>query len=494
MFVLFALSATALEVYEEMPLATASTAIPPPVQTEQQRLVWSAKAAAAQESSDAATPIVLTFFQSAEFRELLQQCCPEAASISAEELLERYRAELRSSEISHMFPAAPSISGRMRDFTIAAGFAVPWFMNEWQATLASGSPAVGHPQDVAEQVLFNCTPFAAKQPTWDEAADRIIYTALNFLQLDTGSTPNYGDVTAVFSTATVRNMVLLSAGDTGAWELNCHAPTLGDVTSSAAEQTLSLGLGIMPGFNCSAWKPPIIGTLDHLDHLILPNFAMLPSTGVTLAQRAARLLNHTAFAAGPYAGLPPIERADAVHYMEADLMGNPRLEGGVSFVIGAFAELFGTPLGSELQRLACRHAWPLFWALGDGGDKHALVYRGNQRLLDPLVTRAIDRLNVTLPTGASRDFNRVWSEVEHARGRASVPVQQYVRWWAELAAEQIRVAPITATSCAVDVECIATQVSNGQCVCFTTPAYGRGRAAGEGGAPSRRSPASNESH
>lgn len=93
-----------------------------------------------------------------------------------------------------MFPVEQG-SGHARDFTLAAASTVNWFMNEWQSKLISGAPAVGPPQDAAEQRLFSCTPFAADEPTWEEASSRIIYTALNLHMLDTGSTPNYGQVT-----------------------------------------------------------------------------------------------------------------------------------------------------------------------------------------------------------------------------------------------------------------------------------------------------------
>ena len=113
-------------------------------------------------------------------------------------------------------------------------------------------------------------------------------------------------------------MVLLSAGDTGAWGQNC------DNASDATASEDPLRLGAMPDFNCSAWDPPTLGTLDHFDHLILPNYGMLPSSGSptdSLAQRAIHLFNFSAFSGTPYAERAPIGQTESYHYLEADLMG-----------------------------------------------------------------------------------------------------------------------------------------------------------------------------
>lgn len=44
---------------------------------------------------------VLSFFDSVGFREMLKGCCTEVANLTAEELLQRYRAEAQVAELAH---------------------------------------------------------------------------------------------------------------------------------------------------------------------------------------------------------------------------------------------------------------------------------------------------------------------------------------------------------------------------------------------------------
>ena len=48
------------------------------------------------------SPQVLAFFDSAAFREMLKECCPAVATLTAEELLQRYRAEAEVAELAHV--------------------------------------------------------------------------------------------------------------------------------------------------------------------------------------------------------------------------------------------------------------------------------------------------------------------------------------------------------------------------------------------------------
>ena len=55
---------------------------------------------AAKTASEAATSAVLEFFADPKFKSAMQKCCSEIASLSPQELLERYRAEARVAELT----------------------------------------------------------------------------------------------------------------------------------------------------------------------------------------------------------------------------------------------------------------------------------------------------------------------------------------------------------------------------------------------------------
>ena len=68
------------------------------------------------------------------------------------------------------------------------------------------------PGDVEEE-LFGFPPFAdPSSPTYLEAADRLVYGALNLWKVD-GGNPHFGSVSTVFSNAYVRNASLIAAID-----------------------------------------------------------------------------------------------------------------------------------------------------------------------------------------------------------------------------------------------------------------------------------------
>lgn len=177
----------------------------------------------------------------------------------------------------------------------------------------------------------------------------------------------------------------------------------------------------------------------------------------------AKLLFERSAFVGNYAGLPKISSVETKSYWESDIMGNPRLQGGVKFLIANFATLFGTDMGRKTQQLADHYSWPLFWALGNAGNSRASDEPGNERLLDP--TNATAYTNATLPSGAMTNFETVWAEVAQARATNSPSEAQIGQWWTELTNKQVRVAPLTAFACSAKDTCVATELNSGDCIC-----------------------------
>lgn len=75
----------------------------PPVQTPMQKANVKRLAAAAAIKSPAATSTVLGLLETPAFRSDISACCPDLASLSAEDLLNQYRAEVAVTEIGHCF-------------------------------------------------------------------------------------------------------------------------------------------------------------------------------------------------------------------------------------------------------------------------------------------------------------------------------------------------------------------------------------------------------
>lgn len=260
-------------------IVTIASSFPtPPETTAAQKQVLATQKARAKEASDAATDKVIAFFDSSDFRSELTSCCPQAAKLSSQELLERLRAEMQAAELAHSFPAGSSSSGPDSDVIIDTIKQSDFWLNEWQVPIMKGghAPTQFNP---AEEGLFGCAPFLNDaKPTWEEASDRLIYIVQNTRQVDYGSRPTFGQISAIFKKSYVKDNVLIAAVDTGLWERSCNA--------SRPRSKV----------NCDAWSPHQVGTLDHLDHLILANFGSWATSRETSAQIAGRFFARTPLA------------------------------------------------------------------------------------------------------------------------------------------------------------------------------------------------------
>merc|ERR1711879_813619 len=117
--------------------------------------------------------------------------------------------------------------------------------------------------------------------------------------------------------------VLIAAVDTGLFEMSCNASAL---PNSSYHKPINM--------DCDSWKPPIVGTMDHFDHIILSNLGVWSKgSNATLQEEAVRLFSRSPFA-GKYVDLPNISFTDASKYYEANILGNPKFPAGISFLIG----------------------------------------------------------------------------------------------------------------------------------------------------------------
>ena len=499
----------------------------PPIQTSAQRQTYATKRAFASQASTAATPQVLAFLDLKEVRSMLDECCPQVASRSANALLELWRAELRSTEVAHNFPVNSSITADM-NLELLESAEFNWWLNPWQiahvrkarglerlpsahdlAKLLLGATVEGmygdalvHPAAIegvdggaaatlhddpgalsadAEVTIFGCPAFAAKEPTWSEASDRLVYGAQNMRRIDTGSAPIFGEIGAIFKPSAVSGLIEIAAMDTGIWEGSCNT-------------TRGSGPHSGPRFNLACDAIPnitAVGTHDHLDHLLLPSIGAwavhslipFPLPWSTVLNEARKLFERSALATASYDALPPLAATviGPVKYVESNLIGNVPLT-GVRNLVPLFGALFGTAAGERLRVVADNRSWPLVWALGDstaGGKPHGLPSRApaatyNHRWLDPEAGSS-RRLNATFAPNASAVYRQLWDEVADSRRQQGEPSSSQISaWWARVAPYMVRLAPLTASSCSDHDACIGVELRSGDCVCATDVLVGEG--------------------
>ena len=483
----------------------------PPVVTKAQQAAHATSSRKAAAASAAATPELLALLASSAFRKLLSRCCPDAAKLDAGSLLDALRAEARVAEIAHCLPASRSDKpGGLPGVDLPDLEKFGWVLNPWQASIvhadlkeddprcelggdaADGASArVNIGPTIAETAIFGCPDFAnPRRPTWDEAADRLIYAAHNLRRIDSGSFNAFGDLGVVFRTSAVASMVEIASADTGVWEASCN-DTIGP-------PKLNL--------NCSVPITPV-GTLDHFDHVMLFNLRQWAAAPVspwrpwrksplpirTPAEMAAALVARSAL--GPAYPMAPNVTFDVAEYWEANVVGNPRLS-AIKFVLPLFGALFGTAVGTEMKAFAARQSWPVLWTFGyphmpnqtgtstgtgtgntncSGGAAASIQgathplhqfptpYPANARLLDPTINSSTLLLNASIPPGAVQSFDAVWTEVAEARSQGPISEEQLRAYWAKL--ESVRLAPVSAIGCADADGCVGIDVASADCVC-----------------------------
>jgi len=315
-------------------------------------------------------------------------------------------------------------------------------------------------EDDAEVSLYDLKPFAVPgvPKTFDDAAERALYCLVNDALVDMGS-PIYGQVSSVFSQESMRQSVLLSAVDTGGWEIMCNR-SLYNMSGAA---------------NCSAYAPfRQLGTMDHFYHLFLINEAYWTGRD-SLAYRFKRFEE-------PW-GSHPFTVNDLLSYFEAIPTAPIRFPEDVRFLIGDFPNLFGTEEGALLQDWAKQRKWVLVWSLGLnlgapistsnfellGAGKE---FPGNQRLVDPVVA-AHSSAYQDLPQQPSIQtaFQQRWQEAVMLRSQNATNVT-WAKQWNGLVSSMpvgLQLRPLRGGECSRPAgapECLGKS-ANGDCICYS---------------------------
>ena len=86
-------------------------------------------------ASAAATPKLLALLETPDVRTALRQCCSAVADLTATELLERLRAELRAAELAHNFPTVDEDMHAGSDMTLDQIDEFAWWLNPYEVEL-----------------------------------------------------------------------------------------------------------------------------------------------------------------------------------------------------------------------------------------------------------------------------------------------------------------------------------------------------------------------
>jgi hypothetical protein len=162
-------------------------------------------------------------------------------------------------------------------------------------------------------------------------------------------------------------------------------------------------------------------------------------------------------------------------YWEANTAGSLQYPHAVKFVIGSYADMFGTEYGRQLQAWCMRWGWPLVWAFKGVGGADG-VRPG--RILDPVVlAQSRAGRNLTVPGSALGVFADAWRLVNSTIVEQGLTHDQLANnitllqgWWGQLrnaTPQVLRLEPLRGGACGVDARanCIGTNQQR-DCVCY----------------------------
>lgn len=383
-------------------------------QTSAQKAAYDALKAKAKEASEAATPALLAYLDSAEFRGNISNLPENIQSMSAEQLLVLLNDTLLLSTVTHGLYAADINFGPFNasflDITLEQliNYNLSFVPTIWErisiGELNSSIPmeqALTIIENVAETTIFLLPNFNssidASLPL-SQAQDRISYGAMNIYQGAAGD-QFYGEVQMVLRPKYYKDMLIVSPYDSGSYSTCCL------VNDSFIRENYCHHQFT---FNSSENCPEIVlGTVKHWNHLYFQN-QQYWSTPV-IVNLFQRLF------AQPQPDLMLFQEGI---YFEADILGNLLLPDAVQFVIGDFSTLFGKPLGQMVTNWCISQGLPLVWAMGIPNvsvptfiSNSTIAAAMNQSFFDPVILsmNITGMPNVTVPTMDLELFQQVWA-------------------------------------------------------------------------------------
>jgi len=456
----------------------------PPAQSTRQQAIFANKSAAAAAASQAALPNVTALIDFCANVSLSDGShlfdvanCPAMAAVTANgtlapwpsgaQIAERFALEIRAAEYGHGYHTLTSNPSLKNVFNPSYEF----LLNLWEPSLLDVPMAARqglndhgnlskHPHEVwdaVQQQIFGCDPFTGHKgmpANFTEAANRIVYTALNFHRNPLGNTPNFGTFSAVMRPSFVADKIMFTPTDSAKY--HDQIP------------------------HCTLWPGCVPGTIADHYHILLSWMAL--AGNVFPPQHKASLCSdqmdmiHSMVCPRPPPTVNPSPPASAAQcgaegkYWEADILGTARYPESVKFIAASFTDYFGNNVGMQLRDFCARHNWALLWVLyADDKNKNCLDPR---RLIDPVVI-ANTTANATLAVNFTADVQAQW-QVANASWTAHKANPKSVQQWKVLTnstttpgSDQALIWNFGSQDCQDFDNCLGVTHADGTCVCYS---------------------------
>lgn len=348
-----------------------------------------------------------------------------------------------------------------------------YLYNLWQVEYLNLTRGPRLPKSILNGVetnLFNLLPFNdttninADPKSFDNASKRLIYTAWNAEKVS-GPNNGFGDITVIFNTSIIKDLVVVSPVDTGYYWAQCGH---GNAHPSMNEQ------------NCSAWDRSM-GTLNHIQHLIVYKYYM--SYGNESYDKTGQIY--------PLIDCNPIYNGQTrIHgwpfsypYMEANIIGNALYDqGAIQAIAVSFSTLFGTAMGDLARKWCLKNKWILFWSFAESHAGSDLRLTFNGRILDPMVfAESKFSHNYKIRRNDSDAFDQLLNESRAIIATGQHPSSgQLSHWWTMLQngnastanvpgaiypATTLATQPLSARQCHNPQSCVAVTQKDLTCIC-----------------------------
>eukprot|EP01102_Stenamoeba_stenopodia_P002592 TRINITY_DN12450_c0_g1_i1.p1 TRINITY_DN12450_c0_g1~~TRINITY_DN12450_c0_g1_i1.p1 ORF type:complete len:502 (+),score=75.99 TRINITY_DN12450_c0_g1_i1:32-1507(+) len=429
----------------------------------------------AKEASEAATPVLLAYLDSTEFRQSISNLPDEITSMNSEDLLVLLNETIVLSIMTHGIYASAwgDFDPATLDVTLdqLIQYNLTFIPNLWQRValgLLNTSSAYQQlamlVENTAETHLmllpeFNTTEF--DNVTLEEASTRVSYTAIDIYRVS-ASAQYYGNVQMVMNPAYAKPMMLVSPYDTGGFAACCL------VNASLLPANTCFAMNFTGDHKCPNLT---MGTLYSLNHLYLQNMYYWRVPAITnLLQR---------FFAKPQ---PAATLAQEVIYFEGDMLGNILIPDAIQYVIGDFSTLFGKTQGFKLQSWCIEYGLPLVWTIAIPNVYFNSFYSPylsapqNTSFLDPVVlpTSSIVNISSSDQSTTTELFSLAWKLIDTTLA-ANASMQNSTDFWMDSFQDLFSSIPLTMhlnqlrpNECDDDEHCFGTDDMN-NCLCRYPP-------------------------
>ena len=380
---------------------------------------------------------------------------------TANQILERFSAEVKAAEYGHGYFTLTRTPDTMNVFNPSYPFLLnlwegpvlqvpPRIVNEPPRTTGNDSSRFINSEDTIQVDIFGCDPFtgpSGKPLDFNEAADRVVYTAMNYARSPLGNVLGFGTFDAVMRPKFVEDKILFTPTDSGHYSTQIP--------------------------NCAFWPSCIPGTIDYHYHILLSWMATAsgayppPLVASSCGSEMRYIVDLVCPVPVPRRAVRPAVLPVAPvssSYWEGDILGTVQYPDGVKFMVAEFQATFGNQsVGMQLREMSLRYGWVLVWSYYANHDP--------RRIVDPYVA-AKSTLNLTIPSAVATAFETQWTAANatwYSTGTNAAAATQ----WATLVNATLTPGindallwNIGVRDCEDYDNCIGVVDSTGDCACY----------------------------